>query len=341
MNYTGKIIVLAFPDTFVKMSTEFICKILPLVGLGTREYIKAGHAALVLIENETGEACYFDFGRYVTPPGNGRVRGANTDAELKIPFKAKIDINNQLKNIEEFLIWLDANPQKTHGSGRLLASVCDAVNFKKAQEYINQLQGRGSMVYAAFDKTGSNCSRFVTDTILASTDDLKLIKSLNFNKKFTPSTVGNVEKAAIENSVFQVFNGVVSPFKSSALKENLTNYFDKRVPENVSHVSEKDLKEFEEKGFSKLEGTGSVAWFEVVKEKMPKNHFRIRRYSQQLEVDYDGVYVSSSFDSSKPFKFTYDSHCAYCHVVQNGKKIKLKNKQSFASFNSSQKQHSA
>ena len=85
--------MLAYPDTFVTMSDEWICKLLPLVGLGTRDYIKAGHAALILIENRTGVARYFDFGRYVTPKGHGRVRGANTDAELEIPFKAEIGIN--------------------------------------------------------------------------------------------------------------------------------------------------------------------------------------------------------------------------------------------------------
>jgi len=58
LNYTGKIIVLAFPDTFVTMSTEWVCKLLPLLGLGTRDYIKAGHAALVLIENKTGQALF-------------------------------------------------------------------------------------------------------------------------------------------------------------------------------------------------------------------------------------------------------------------------------------------
>ncbi len=53
---TGKLIVLAFPDTFVTVTNEWLCKFLPLVGLGTKEYIKAGHAALVLVENKTGNA---------------------------------------------------------------------------------------------------------------------------------------------------------------------------------------------------------------------------------------------------------------------------------------------
>ena len=88
------------------MSDELLVKLLPLVGLGTGNYIKAGHAALVLIENKTGKATYYDFGRYITPKGYGRVRGQNTDVELAIPFKAKIK-NDQLKNLDQFLLWLD------------------------------------------------------------------------------------------------------------------------------------------------------------------------------------------------------------------------------------------
>ena len=186
------------------MSTEWVCKVLPLFGLGTKEYIKAGHAALVLIENETGKARYFDFGRYVTPEGHGRVRGANTDAELHFPITAKISAANKVQNLDEILIWLDDHPEKTHGEGRLLASVCDAIDVKKAEEFILNLQSRGSIPYGAFEKTGSNCARFVTDTILASTDHKKIRQALNSNKNFTPSTVGNVEKANTLQNAYQV-----------------------------------------------------------------------------------------------------------------------------------------
>ena len=142
---TGKIIVLAYPDTFVKISDEWQCKLFPLVGLGTWDYMKAGHAAIILIENKTGKANYYDFGRYITPKGYGRVRSEITDAELKIPFKAKLIGNGSLENLNEFLIWLDANPHKTHGEGRLLASVCEDINFAKAEKYIQELQQRGSI----------------------------------------------------------------------------------------------------------------------------------------------------------------------------------------------------
>ena len=339
MKQTGKILVLAFPDTYVTMSTEWICKILPLVGLGTKDYIKAGHAALVLIENSTGHAQYYDFGRYVTPKGHGRVRGANTDAELQLPITAKISEDNKLENLEELLVWLDANPQKTHGEGRLLASVCDAIDYDKAAAYITALQSRGSIPYGAFEKNGSNCARFVTDTILAATKDQKIRNALRFNKKFTPSTVGNVEKAATRREVFEVYDGNVLPFKGSALKENLTNYFDK----NKKNTPVKSTDIFKNRpALQKLEGTGSSAWFEMREtSELPLYHYNIRRFNDKGHMDFNGVYVSEEFNAALPYQFTYDSHCAFCHVVQQGTKVKLTGKGTLKDFSSSRKQRSA
>lgn len=338
MNYNGKIIVLAYPDTFVTMSDEWICKLLPLVGLGTRDYIKAGHAALILIEDRTGVARYFDFGRYVTPKGHGRVRGANTDAELEIPFKAEIDDDGSLANLETFLLWLDKHPEKTRGEGRLLASICDAVNFQLADSFITELQSRGSIPYGAFDKMGSNCSRFVTDTILEATSEKKIIKALNFNKKFTPSTVGNVEKASL-GMVYEIFQGHIRRFGGSAFKENLTNYFDRKPS---SEVCEANSISKLPASAQMLSGIGSTAWFELVQDEgLPLEHFRIRRYNEQHDIDFDGVYISSQFNGLEPHEFTFDSHCGYCHIIQNNKKIKLECVGHYSTFSSSQKVHSA
>jgi Family of unknown function (DUF6695) len=343
LSNTGKLIVLAYPDTFVTMSTEWICKVLPLFGLGTKEYIKAGHAALVLVENNTGNARYFDFGRYITPEGHGRVRGANTDAELHMPITAKISVENNIENLEEFLLWLDANPQKTHGEGRLLASVCDTIDFQKAEEYIVNLQNEGSIPYGAFNKKGSNCARFVTDTILAATTDNKIKKALYFNKKFTPSTVGNVEIANTLLQKFQVYNGQIELFNGSALKENLTNYFHKKNTKNESldAILNAEKRFSDRPQLQKLEGTGSSAWFEVTETTLPTHHFSIKRYNDRGEEDYHGVYVSTAFDPSKPYQFTYDSHCAFCHILQQGKKIKLESVGTLEQFSSLQKQRSA
>ncbi len=338
MKATGKIIVLAYPDTFVKVSTEWICKVLPYLGLGTKNHIKAGHAALILINNETGKARYFDFGRYVTPPGYGRVRGANTDAELHIPIIAKISSEGVLQNRDAFFYWLDGNPDKTHGDGRLLASVCDEIDHNKAYNFIRTLQQKGSIPYGAFDKTGSNCSRFVTETILAATPNLKIVKALSFNKKFTPSTVGNVEKASLAKDIFEIYNGKISKFNGSALQENLRNYFHKKKPEPIT-IQKSKLSERAQK----LYGTGSSAWFELQEEHFPENHFRIKRYNENCEVDFDGIYkASEEFDMHIPYTFTYDSHCAYCHILQKEKKIKFERVANYETYISSlQKVHLA
>ncbi len=311
-----------------------MCKLLPLVGLGTRSHIKAGHAALVLIENATGNSFYYDFGRYITPPGKGRVRGANTDVELEIPFRATFT-NNSLENLKDFLLWLDAHPEKTHGSGRLVASLCEDIHFDKALTYINSLQDQGSVPYKAFGKVGSNCARFVTETILSATDNTSIRKHLLHNKKFTPSTVGNVEKSA-NSGIFQVLDGKITNYDSSALRENLTNYFDKKVPETYE-VSPEAITPPE--GSQLLTGTGSSAYFKLEQQ---AHQLRITRYTENGEQDFQGLAeIPSGFDAAQEFQFVYDSNCAYCTVKQSGDTFRLELTPVKEDFNSAQRVHSA
>lgn len=334
MKYTGKIIVLAFPDTFVKMSDELMCKILPLIGLGTRTHIKAGHAALVLIENATGNAFYYDFGRYITPEGKGRVRGANTDVELEIPFKGKIK-EGQLENLEEFLLWLDAHPEKTHGMGRLVASLCEDVNYERAATFINDLQSQGSVPYKAFGKVGSNCARFVTETILSATENQAVIRHLLHNKKFTPSTVGNVEKSA-NSDVFQVQDGIIQAYESTALRENLTNYFDKKVP----NLNQSPLTDVEVPSSAQLlTGIGSSAYFKLDTE---AGKLLITRFTENGEQDFQGyAIIPEGFQVNASCQFVYDSNCEYCTVEQHGTTFRLELTRKALASNSAQRVHSA
>ncbi len=322
MKYTGKIISLAFPDTFVKHSDESSTKVLLALGLGKENYIKAGHAAFVLIENKTGHAAYYDFGRYITPQGCGRVRSAVTDVELQIPFKAEVTKERKLNNLEEFLLWLEANPDKTHGSGRLVASVCDYIYYEKAKSFVISVQEKGSIPYRAFGKDGSNCSRIVTDTILAGTDHAKIRKPLLRNKLFTPSPLGNVEKASLGNPIYQVEGGKLNVYPGSVLRENLTNYFDKKIPEIINnHVVSPN-------GFLKnahfLSGIGSSAYF-ALNSSSKENLFEITRYTEYGEQDFKGLFEAdaSYFDISKEYRFVYDSNCKYCHVEQEKQIIRF------------------
>ncbi|WP_299215585.1 DUF6695 family protein [uncultured Aquimarina sp.] len=323
MNYTGKIISLAFPDTFVRFSDEEkkSTGLLQFFGLGKNGIIKAGHAAFVLIENKTGLAEYYDFGRYITPSGKGRVRSAVTDVELEIPFKATFTNDGKLANVEEFLLWLEANPEKTHGSGRLVASVCDYIDYDKAKEYVLETQNKGSIPYSTFRKEGSNCSRIVTDTILNSTDKSRIRTPLLRNKLFTPSPLGNVEKGSMENKIYQVENGVLIEYPNSVFKENLTNYFDKKVPKLEEKKNIKLPDFLKEAHF--LSGIGSGAYF-ILKESSSVSLFEIRRYTEYGYEDFRGLFeAKSTFVYTKKYKFVYDSHCKYCHIEQEDKIIRF------------------
>ena len=335
---TGKLILLAFPDTYVKTSDEWKCKLLPLVGLGTFKEIKAGHAAMVLIENKTGKANYYDFGRYVTPKGFGRVRSIETDAELEIPIKAQLIGNGPLDNLDKFLRWLEANPGKTHGSGRMIASVCEEINFEKAQSYILNLQNCGNVPYRAFGEKGSNCARFVTETILAATENKEISKELNRIKKFTPSPIGNAAIAA-SSEIYEVLNGVIVTYNGSILKENLTNYFHRR--KTTKAIERKQLPTLP-KNAQKVTGTGSNAWFTIKQEEGFKNLYKIKRYNDLHQLDYVGLFeAETDFDIHSNYHFIHGSHCAQCMVLQNNVEILFAKVQTCPDFAELQKVLSA
>src|SRR5690606_7359376 len=193
---------------------------LRILGIGKKDYVRAGHAALVLIDTETGELHYHDFGRYITPEPSGRVRGKHTDHELHFPVHAQLT-NGKLENLPFLLRFLATQPQLTHGEGTLYASVCDRVDYQKAKAHITAMQDRHFIRYAAFIKDACNCARFVTDTLIASVTDMEIKKRLIESKPSTPSTISNVVLANTGSQVYQVSpTGEIGTFTTSVWQLN-------------------------------------------------------------------------------------------------------------------------
>ena len=114
INSNGIIIILAYPDTIVRPAYwEKLSNFWPKIGVGGRHAIQAGHAALLLIQNNKSEINYYDFGRYITTYGYGRARSKETDPELEISILAKFK-NNKLSNTEEILLYTERQTKKTH-----------------------------------------------------------------------------------------------------------------------------------------------------------------------------------------------------------------------------------
>ena len=228
MMYDGVIVVLSYPDTVVRPAySEFSSKIWPKLGIGSENGVQAGHAAMLLIDKKTKQVDYFDFGRYITSYGNGRVRSKQTDPELAVPFTAIIE-NDKLANLEEMLLWLAGNPEKTHGEGRLVASVNKEIDHIKAQSFVNDLIARKEVPYGAFVKNGSNCARFVTDAILNSCGNKSIVLKLKTSNLLTPSPIGNAIKGTTEDDIYIVEGQQIAHYTNrSVIKEYSECFFKK------------------------------------------------------------------------------------------------------------------
>jgi len=155
------IIVLAWPEGMVAAAGGWYDKMLSNNG----QY-RVGHSALILVNSNTNQLNYFDFGRYHSPFGFGRVRDLETDPDILLKSQPIIS-DNTIYNIEEILLEI-YNLKATHGHGSVYASILKNIDFKKAYKKAKEIQNMGLISYGPVVLTGTNCSRFVTTIMLAS-----------------------------------------------------------------------------------------------------------------------------------------------------------------------------
>ncbi|MEW4924293.1 DUF6695 family protein [Algibacter sp. 2305UL17-15] len=324
MDSTGIILTMAYPGTVVMVPDEWYAPYMRYFGIGKKNYLRAGHAALVLIDKSTGILEYHDFGRYITPEPMGRVRGKDTDNELDFPLKAIIDSKNNgddtITNLDAILEFLGTHSKLTHGEGKLVASVCNAIDYGKARAHITNMQNKHFIRYAAFIKDASNCARFVTDSLIASVTDGAIKKKLVNSKWFTPSTVGNVLLADTENYIYEVSEkGEISEFKGSQKSENVRYFLDKvkgHEPNFIGTLESRHVDNIAEHA-QWLSGIAAGAWFELHKTEKA-SEYRLRRISPYGNVDCDAAFTveDAAFNYDLPYEFVHYSNCKFFHVKQ-------------------------
>lgn len=204
--YTGFAIVLAWPETFCKQAGGWYDGLMDILRISKNNYYKVGHAAVVLVETNTGRCHYFDFGRYHAPFGHGRIRDSETDHDLIIMSKAQLsDWENEILNINDLLTELFSN-SACHGSGPLHASYAN-INFEKAYLFAKDMQNKSPWKYGPFVWNGTNCSRFVRTVVLAGTPPLFNKLRLYTPLTFSPTPIGNVR--SFKNKI--IINKVTCP----------------------------------------------------------------------------------------------------------------------------------
>lgn len=321
----GIIIILSYPDTVVRPPYwEPSSKIWPLIGIGGKHAVQAGHAALLLIKKNNPEINYFDFGRYITSYGNGRVRCKETDPELHIPLKAEFK-NNELINLKEILLWLDNHPEKTHGDGKLITTLNNEIDYKSAFSYIHKLINKKEIPYGVFVKNGSNCSRFVADTLIASSTNKKIKQQLKKSNLLTPSPIGNVIKADITNTIYQVENQQINTYKNRSIIKEYKAYLNKlNNKPNLIGTELPNNSIFELKKGTWLGGIGSGAWFNIEKQ-IDSENYTIARYDSLGKKDFEGIFLinNNSFKIDEKYEFVYPTNCKEVYLIQNKKEFIL------------------
>jgi len=314
------IITLAYPETIVRISDEWFLNYLHFFGIGKKNYVRAGHAALVLIHKDTASLEYFDFGRYISPLFTGRVRSKETDHELDFPLQPVIE-DGMIENLEQLLVFLATHPRLTHGDGNMYASVCDEVNYESTKSFISSMQDRQFIRYAAFKKDATNCARFVTDSLIAGVTNLDIRRNLIKSNRFTPSTIGNVVISDAVGKVFKVSDkGEIDVFTSSVGRLNRVLFLDRlngHQP-NLSGNLEPKANKVKHENAQWLPGIGGGAWFELHN----INHhieYRFRRVSPLGNIDVDGIYQlkEKGFDINSNYEFTHYSNCKVLNVKQS------------------------
>ncbi len=188
----GFAIALAWPETRCKQAGAWYDSMLNYLGINDNGFYKVGHAAIVLIDDETDKCSYFDFGRYHAPHGYGRVRSEITDHDLKINTKARISVNKtNILNLEEILTELYHN-NSTHGLGTIFSAVT-RVNVGKALKSAIRLQKKEIIPYGPFIPKGTNCSRFVNTLVKAGNPSYSIKLKLQLPPMLTPTPLWNIK----------------------------------------------------------------------------------------------------------------------------------------------------
>ena len=202
------IIMLAWPEGYVRAAGAWYDKVFSING----KY-RVGHSAAVLINSKEGKAYYFDFGRYHTPQGYGRVRDEETDPDLVLPgVNIKSD---KIVNLNDILVFL-SKLKSTHGEGRLYASVLSEVAFFDAYNYAKKLQNKGMVKYGPFVYGGTNCSRFTASLAISSLPPFFKKIRLRIPFCISPSPKRNV--SILNNTYYVIDKEKVKIISKSKLK---------------------------------------------------------------------------------------------------------------------------
>lgn len=213
------IVILAWPETLASEIRMWYDPILRWFKINKNGYYKAGHAAAVLINHDTKELDYFDFGRYHMPHKFGRVRDKFTDRDLTLNSRAQISADNTVSNLNEIITEI-SYIEAFHGTGTLYATHLEGIDFHSARKYAKNEQNKGMIPYGPLDLRGNNCSRFINRLIRAGKPGVWISIKLFFSITLTPTTKWNIN-AAKKKQVIKIPESIYLNSKNKRTKDRI------------------------------------------------------------------------------------------------------------------------
>lgn len=314
----GIAVALAWPQTYCKQANAWYDKLMRLLGFNNDFFYQAGHAAVLLVK-KNGEKChYFDFGRYHSPFGTGRVRSDQSDPELEVKTKPQFSRNGkEIINIREIIYELQSK-YSYHGDGRIYSSQYE-INFDSSYKKAMDLQSREFMSYGPFVMNGTNCSRFVSTIIAAGSPPLINLLMLKLLVPTTPTTLTNVRGGKNALSIPKLCDKgneieVVRPNYRNWAKD--ISWLSKTFPQPERHSNIPNNAQW-------ISGEGYGSWYHL---KNVDEGLLLTKYSPKGEVEHKTIFNldGNYFDLEKPYSITYPCNNQKLTIVQGSEKIQLK-----------------
>lgn len=289
----GFAIILSWPETKCRKAGGWYDGLMEILSISKNGYYKVGHSAVVLVNPNSGTCKYFDFGRYISPNGYGRVRDSESDQELIIGTKLKINSSGKPNNLEDLLLEIASNPG-CHGEGKLNYAL-KKVNYDKALNYAKSIQQKGYLKYGPFVVRGTNCARFVRNTIAAGLPLSGSKIRLFLTPTFTPTPQFLV-------TIFKTPPVSAEQIKTNYRRNNKINpsFFDKR-----------------------LNGIGSSSFFKIESTGLEGIYSILRISENGIFESFDFYRTDASVDLSSDYKIVYPSHSKVVTIDINGVNVRM------------------
>ncbi|MBK7426257.1 MAG: hypothetical protein IPI60_04080 [Saprospiraceae bacterium] len=333
MHKEAMAMVIAWPETTARGDDRWY-SVLKNMGLVKNLNFKVGHAAIVLIDKDTGILYYYDFGRYITPRGKGRARSCDTDPKLELTTKATIE-NGKILNLEEILLEMDVKKEATHGLGPMYFSITDHLDFRQSKQEADKWVLIGSTPYGALAKGNNSCSRYVWQVFKAGKTKKTPDKWTSYlpHETLFPSPMSNVVNATSKRELFIYDNKRLKKIVMNRWRSLL--FFIQQVGHSFHPVKSKQLPDDQHLGYINepvrpvnipaeaqwLGGIGEGAWYHL---EIEKGICITSRFNHKGELEYKkrGA-VKKDHLRYDDHQFQYDSHYLFTTLSIKGQIVRL------------------